>query len=86
MPGIEHGYSPEKEAEAKRQEIAMLAIKAQTEILKRLPDDASRMRWVDEHAAEFRARIDGDTSFRDLAKSGDIDALLEALDHDQPLH
>lgn len=86
MPGIEHGYSPEKEAEARRQEIAQLAIKAQAEILKRLPDDEARMRWVAEHAADFRARIDGDTSFRDLAKSGDIDALLDALDHGQPLH
>lgn len=62
----------------------MLAIKAQAEILKRLPDDEARLRWVADRAAEFRSRIDGDTSFRDLAKSGDIDALLAALDGSDP--
>lgn len=84
MPGLENGFSQEQEAA--RHEAAMLAIKAQTEILKRLPDDAARMRWIDERAAEFRNRLDGDTSFRDLAKSGDIDALLAALDGKEQKH
>lgn len=61
-----------------------VAIRVQAALVERLPDDATRMRWIEDNAARFRKLFDEDPSFHDLVMKGDVDGVEAALKG--PLH
>ena len=82
MPPEIRGYEPEQQRPPEDPRVT--AIKVQTLLLEKLPDDAARMRWVEENASRFRKMFDEDNAFHDLVMKGDVDAVEAALKG--PLH
>jgi len=79
---MQEGYAPEPPRH--EEEPGKLAIRVQAELIARLPDDAARMAWVAEHAADFRKKFQEDEAFRTMAADGDLDGIEAALRG--PLH
>ena len=56
------------------------SIRAQIEILKRLSDNDERIAWIEAHAKTFHALWDADPAFREIAKRGDVDGMMRAIE------
>ncbi|HTM68466.1 MAG TPA: hypothetical protein VL426_04145 [Candidatus Binatia bacterium] len=84
MPNPEtHGYVPEppRPAETDPWKAALLV---QRELVGRLPDDESRIRWISAHGAEFRRLFDDDPAFHELVMKRDLEGIEKRLEG--PLH
>ena len=62
-------------------------MRVQRQIMEKLSDDATRLEWIDAHAATFRKLVDSDEGFRAALSGENIDAIIKRVeDEDNRIH